>query len=274
MSDLSETSPSDAPAQSPVRFCNQCGAAWPPGGSECAACLPVAAPVHALAGDPREDSQDEHVSVRASIGLYFLLLGTSALYVLIASARDEGLPVEAELVVQGVMSVITLAFVLSWRRTVWPALTRVGPMWLTLCAPVFAVGTYALASYLMSLLARVTDLPVIGYSADFLVAGYGWWVVVASVAIQPAIIEELAFRGVILPALNQAMSDTEAVIVSAMMFGILHLAIPALPHLVVIGLILGWLRLRTKSLYPCILMHFTHNGLVLVSERYGSFLGY
>jgi membrane protease YdiL (CAAX protease family) len=36
-----------------------------------------------------------------------------------------------------------------------------------------------------------------------------------------------------------------------------------LPHRFVTGLILGWLRLSTGSLAPCVLAHFVNNALAL-----------
>jgi membrane protease YdiL (CAAX protease family) len=86
------------------------------------------------------------------------------------------------------------------------------------------------------------------------------------VAVQPAIFEELAFRGVILAGVQHVLSPMESVVVSALMFMIIHLAVPSFPHLFVLGLALGWLRVHTGSLYPGMLLHFTHNLLCIVFE--------
>ncbi len=80
-------------------------------------------------------------------------------------------------------------------------------------------------------------------------------------------IEELAFRGIIFGALRRVLEPMEAVLVSALMFMILHLAIASFPHLFAIGLLLGWLRMHTGSMYPGMLLHFLHNFLVVLSER-------
>jgi membrane protease YdiL (CAAX protease family) len=48
---------------------------------------------------------------------------------------------------------------------------------------------------------------------------------------------------------------------------ILHLAIPSFPHLFVMGVALGWLRVHTGSLYPGMLLHFCHN-LICVGWEY------
>ena len=81
-------------------------------------------------------------------------------------------------------------------------------------------------------------------------------------------VEELAFRGFIQSSLMRVLGTYESVFVSALMFGILHLSIPSMPHLFLIGVVLGWLRVRTGSLYPGMLMHLTHNLLVVLAERW------
>ena len=94
--------------------------------------------------------------------------------------------------------------------------------------------------------------------------------VVLTICVQPAIFEELAFRGAIMSALGKFLSSTEVVFVSSAMFAILHLSIPSLPHLFLMGVALAYLRQWCGSLYPGMLLHFCHNFLVVLSERYGS----
>jgi membrane protease YdiL (CAAX protease family) len=48
-------------------------------------------------------------------------------------------------------------------------------------------------------------------------------------------------------------------------FGLVHGLVIALPVLTIFGLILGWLRLRTASLYPSIILHAIFNGTALVA---------
>jgi membrane protease YdiL (CAAX protease family) len=82
--------------------------------------------------------------------------------------------------------------------------------------------------------------------------------------------EETLFRGVLLPALGQRWGDTAGVLVSALVFGLAHLSLGELLPLVVLGVGLGWLRLRSGRLGPCVLMHglwngFTFTNLVLLA---------
>lgn len=77
-------------------------------------------------------------------------------------------------------------------------------------------------------------------------------------------VEELVFRGVLLSGLMRRMSAGWAILVSALVFGCAHLpdfkfAWFAIPALVIMGLALAWLRLRSRSLWPSMVLHATNN---------------
>jgi membrane protease YdiL (CAAX protease family) len=77
-------------------------------------------------------------------------------------------------------------------------------------------------------------------------------------------VEELVFRGALLSGLMRRMSPAWAILASAIIFGCVHLPdfkflwYPV-PALVLLGVLLAWLRLRTRSLWPCIAAHATNN---------------
>lgn len=83
-------------------------------------------------------------------------------------------------------------------------------------------------------------------------------------------VEELVFRGVLLSGLARRMPSVPAVIVSALVFGGVHLpdfgfAWYPVPALVLLGLVLAWLRLRTRSLWPSVTLHATNNFLAVLA---------
>ena len=77
--------------------------------------------------------------------------------------------------------------------------------------------------------------------------------------------EETLFRGVLLPVLGERWGRGWGVVVSALTFGLAHLSLGELTPLVVLGLALGWLRLRSGRLAPCVLMHGFWNGLTFLN---------
>jgi sodium transport system permease protein len=94
-----------------------------------------------------------------------------------------------------------------------------------------------------------------------------WLTVVFLMAVVPAICEELAFRGFIFGGLIRERGRLRAVVVTALMFGISHGVLQQSIAATIMGLMLGWIALRTGSVLPGILVHFTNNTLSVSMER-------
>lgn len=115
-------------------------------------------------------------------------------------------------------------------------------------------------AYAQKLLAGLPDVPL--------------WLVLATLAVAPAVCEELLFRGYLLRALLAASSQRNAIVISAVLFGGFHvlttdaLAAGRLLPSTFLGLILGWVAWRTASAVPGMLLHAVHNGLLLVLAYY------
>jgi sodium transport system permease protein len=94
--------------------------------------------------------------------------------------------------------------------------------------------------------------------------------VVCVLAILPAVMEELFFRGYLFNALLQATRPRTAIFTSALLFGVFHLitagglAVERLPVSTFLGVVLGWLCWKSGSVLPGMLLHALHNS-VLVS---------
>jgi sodium transport system permease protein len=97
-----------------------------------------------------------------------------------------------------------------------------------------------------------------------------WLSVVFLMAIVPAICEELAFRGFIFGGLVREQGRLRAVLVTALMFGISHGVLQQSIAASVMGVLLGWIALKTGSVLPCILIHLTNNALSVSLERIAS----
>lgn len=86
------------------------------------------------------------------------------------------------------------------------------------------------------------------------------------VAVSPAVLEEIIFRGALQGRLLALLGERAGLIVTAMAFAACHQAPAVLLVHVSIGLYLGFLRQRCGSLLPGMLLHFLYNGsLVLLS---------
>jgi uncharacterized protein len=85
---------------------------------------------------------------------------------------------------------------------------------------------------------------------------------VAVIAVVAPIVEELTYRGLGYSLLADYGRWT-AIVVTALLFGLSHGLVQALPVLVAFGVGLAWLRSRTDSVYPGMLVHATFNALAL-----------
>ena len=99
------------------------------------------------------------------------------------------------------------------------------------------------------------------------VASIQWQYVVFLMAFIPAICEELAFRGFIFAGLVRQGGRLRAVLVTALLFGISHGFLQQSIAASCMGVLLGWIALRTGSVLPCILLHFTNNALSVSLSR-------
>ncbi len=87
---------------------------------------------------------------------------------------------------------------------------------------------------------------------------------VTAVLLAP-LFEETLFRGVLLPVLGQRVGAGPAVLLSALIFAAAHLSLNELAPLMVLGLGLGWLRLRGGRLGSCVLVHALWNGFTFAN---------
>jgi len=85
------------------------------------------------------------------------------------------------------------------------------------------------------------------------------------IALIPAIGEEMIFRGLMIPIIRKwTGSGHLAVWISAFLFSAIHLQFYGFLPRLILGALLGYLFLSTKSLYAPIIAHFVNNALALV----------
>jgi hypothetical protein len=57
-----------------------------------------------------------------------------------------------------------------------------------------------------------------------------------------------------------------AILATGVLFGLAHGLLIALPVLVVFGIAVAWVRFRTGSVYPGMILHGTFNGVALIAS--------
>lgn len=99
-------------------------------------------------------------------------------------------------------------------------------------------------------------MPLLGF-----ISGYPHLAVVLIVLIGP-ITEELFFRGVVLRGFLKRYTITKAILLSALLFTVSHNIFQFISAFL-IGILLAWWFVKTRSLVPCIFGHVFNNALVL-----------
>ena len=92
---------------------------------------------------------------------------------------------------------------------------------------------------------------------------FGFFIYVVAIAVVPALIEELALRGVVMQSLRR-FGDGFALVTSSVIFALMHGNLIQAPFALICGLAMGYLVLKTGSLWISITIHFCNNFLSAV----------
>lgn len=183
--------------------------------------------------DPPEDLAYRYSSSIAAVIQYGVMLG-----ILLLIAR--GLPLR---------EAFALRRPVSWPRAIaYAAIALVG-IWIASAA----LAPFLDANEEQGFVPDDWDSSRIGAFAAFFVA----------VAVIAPIIEELTYRGLGF-FLLAPYGTVVAVVASGVLFGVAHGLLVALPILVVFGIGVGWLRAKTTSIYPSMILHGIFNGVALI----------
>ncbi len=127
----------------------------------------------------------------------------------------------------------------------------------------FGVGFCILANYLTNYWLTFAELfGVKPYEGDFHTEA-GWLPLLLNLityALLPALVEEFLYRGWILGAL-QPCGERRAMVLSALLFGLAHGNLTQLPFTFLLGLVFGYVYLRTGRLWVGMVIHFVNNAL-------------
>lgn len=99
-------------------------------------------------------------------------------------------------------------------------------------------------------------------------SAHGVWKVLGfvSIALLTPISEEILYRGLIFALLGGSFSTSATLLISSCLFGVVHIFPSSVIMGFVVGCLLSWMRIRSKSLVGPILAHSTFNAGVLLSS--------
>lgn len=94
---------------------------------------------------------------------------------------------------------------------------------------------------------------------------------ILSITLLAPILEELLFRGAIQGALQRQIKPWGAIMISSLLFGLVHMNLAQIPFAFFLGIIFGWLYYRTGSLLPGVVGHILNNTVATITMNlYGN----
>lgn len=115
--------------------------------------------------------------------------------------------------------------------------------------------------FLEKLLAQAEETLTVDSFGVFLAISFG-------AVIFAAISEEALFRGFLQKSLEADIKPIGAVLVSSLVFAIVHFS-PQLIQIFLIGILLGYIALRTDSIVPTVIIHLLNNALAILFLNLG-----
>jgi membrane protease YdiL (CAAX protease family) len=88
------------------------------------------------------------------------------------------------------------------------------------------------------------------------------------IGIMPAFTEEMFFRGLLLNGFNKNYSERKSIVISALLFGLVHMNPWQFLSAFIIGIFSAWICIKTKSILLGIYMHGFNNILALALLKY------
>lgn len=134
-------------------------------------------------------------------------------------------------------------------------------MSLSILAVPFGFFICLIANYVTSVIATAAStfgvelsLPETSTPSGF----FGRFAYIIAIAVVPALVEELGMRGAVMQPLRK-YGDTFAIVVSAVVFAILHGNLIQAPFAFMAGLAIGYAVCLTESLWTGVMIHFANN---------------
>jgi sodium transport system permease protein len=162
---------------------------------------------------------------------------------------------------------MTVMLTRSARKTL---LLRLPSPGMLVAAVVLAVSLHPSVSAFQELVMWMYPLPdsVVKLLAEMMQGSPSIWYTLAVLAVLPAVCEELAYRGFILSGLRHLGHRWRAIIISSVLFGLAHSVFQQSIIACTVGVLIGYVAVKTRSILPGMAYHMMHNALPLVAALY------
>lgn len=259
-----ESAPSE-PLPAEPGSCPGCGNLARVGALFCAVCgVSLSGSAAATIALPVARAEQAWLRVRSAAFCYLTLL------VVVVGSSFVGWTTTDYFVVDLVMATVVGLFAWPLRAVLFNLLRR--PQMDALAWALLLLGPPLLWGLNQGLIALVSDVPDVWIGdpvQDLRSVGASAMTIFFLVCVTPPVVEELAFRGLLLESIREPFGTLPAAIVTSALFSILHVALLSFIPLAALALVLAALRMRTGSLWPAIVGHGIFNTITLVVDLGG-----
>jgi sodium transport system permease protein len=172
-------------------------------------------------------------------------------------------------VMLGVPILMIRVYRLDWRKAfaIRPVKPIIWPIILVLIPATQFTGTgiVALANELFPFPEELLE----EFARQLIPEDYPIWKVLLMLAITPGIVEEIAFRGMLLHGLHRRIRPIWLIITVGIIFGIFHTSLFRIIPTGYIGMVLTAVAVLTGSIFPCMLLHAGNNAFSILLYQYG-----
>ncbi|MBQ8798571.1 MAG: CPBP family intramembrane metalloprotease [Lachnospiraceae bacterium] len=187
-------------------------------------------------------------SIAVSQGMVFLLAGAG-----MGNAMVQQFLIEVFLALPGVYYLLQRR--LPFREAL--GISKLDALqWLLLIPFAFCIETIG---EFVNLLSQLFATNVVGEHMMELILAYPLPLTLLVIAVMPALCEEFIFRGILYQGYKKC-SVSGAVILTAVLFGLMHMNMNQLSYAVVIGILFAAVNEVTGSILPSMLLHLYING--------------
>ncbi len=205
--------------------------------------------------------------------LIMLLVTAVSMMLLMPGGRESALDICLLAIAE--LLAVAVVLLIGLRRVRRPAgeifRLKPAPLALTIPAIPLAVAVVIILQTLESVIQSIYPVPdrVVSHMLRLLYADTPWqWVrVIMVVVIVVPILEELLYRALFLRGFTLRYGRPTAVLLSSLLFVIIHMNPWGFISIFLSGCLLAWLMYKTHSIWPCILWHGVYNCCSVILTR-------
>jgi membrane protease YdiL (CAAX protease family) len=231
------------PIRQPARYCHHCGA---------------------IQADELHEPSEKKTR---RIWLASLFFAFQLILCLVLQFSDIGDGFVPALIFDGIFIALTIGFAALGWEAIKPSLSFKGFSFLRAgFYMMLAAGFSIIVQYMMDWLNYTLFERDIIYYRAFLETGSPLLLMLVFIAVQPAIFEELGFRGIMQGTLNKVLDIPQSLSLTAFAFAFIHLSLLSIVWLIPFAFMLGYIRSRENSIWYGVLVHFVFNAIAVFHD--------